>query len=264
MSAAGGLFYLAALRDAAEMEIALGDAVLGREDTEEARRLTKMILARFWSPEEQMLADTAEREHFSQQANALAVWLDVVPRERQAEMMTRIYSATDASFRTERPAPQGMSVASNYFRFYLTRALVHAGLGDRYLETLTPWHTMLANGLTTWAEQPEPTRSDSHAWSAHPNIDLMTTVAGITPSAPEFAAVDVTPRLGPLHHLAVSYPSPGGEITVDYVVSGKGLLAQIALPAGLSGVLHWNGTAHVLHPGSNRVQLPPRSLEGGR
>ncbi len=264
VSAAGSLFYLAALRDAAEMEQALGDRGLGREDAEEAGRLTKTILAQFWSPQEQLLADTAEKQHFSQQANALAVWLDVVPRERQTEVMTRIYSATDRSFNTERPVPQGMSVASSYFRFYLTRALVHAGMGDRYLETLTPWRTMLANGLTTWAEQPEPTRSDSHAWSAHPNIDLMTTVAGLTPSAPEFAAVDVTPRLGSLHHLTVSYPSPRGEITAEYVVDGGGLTVQIDLPEGLSGTLHWNGIAHALRPGINRLQLPPRSAEAGR
>ena len=35
---------------------------------------------------------------------------------------------------------------------------------------------MLQLGLTTWAEKPEPTRSDSHAWSAHPNYGLLATI----------------------------------------------------------------------------------------
>lgn len=261
VSASGSLFYLEALRNAADLERTLGDASLAREDAAEAARVQKTIFQRFWSPGEQLLADTPEQLHFSQQANALAVWLDVVPRAQQAEVMTRIYSATDSGFHASRPLPKAMSIASSYFRFYLTRALVHAGLGDRYLETLGPWRTMLSNGLTTWAEQPEPTRSDSHAWSAHPNIDLLTTVAGITPAAPNFASVDVTPGLGPLHHLAASYPSPRGEITAEYTVHSTGVSARLNLPQGVSGTLHWNGKSYALRPGSNPVELPPRSRQ---
>ena len=45
-----------------------------------------------------------------------------------------------------------MTKATYYFRFYLARAVEHAGMGDRYLSLLQPWHDM-ALGLTTWAEQ---------------------------------------------------------------------------------------------------------------
>jgi hypothetical protein len=257
VSAAGSLFYLQALRNAAEIEGALGDAKLAHEDATEADSLRKTIYARFWSPTERLIADTPALHHFSQQANALAVWLDVVPREQQVELITRIYSATEKNFQTTRPLPKDLTIASNYFRFYLTRALVHAGLGNRYLETIAPWKTMLANGLSTWAEQPEPTRSDSHAWSAHPNIDLLTTVAGITPAAPNFAAVSITPGLGSLHHVAVSYPSPRGEITAEYTVQTEGMDANITLPQGLSGTLQWSGKSYPLIPGRNSLHLPP-------
>ncbi len=256
VSASGSLFYLEALRNAAEMEAALGDEDLAREDTIEADRLRKLVYARFWSPSEQLIADTSNLQHFSQQANALSVWLDVIPRAQQAEVMNRIYSASDSTFNASRPLPKDVSLASSYFRFYLTRALVHAGLGDRYLETLTPWRTMLANGLSTWAERPEPTRSDSHAWSAHPNIDLLTTVAGIAPAAANFARVEVTPALGSLHHLAVSYPSPRGEITAEYTVQPGSVRARLTLPATLSGTLRWQGQDYKLNPGNNTVDLP--------
>ena len=260
-SAAGSLFYLEALRNAADLERTLGDASLAREDTEEADRLQKTIYARFWSPSEHLIADTTELKHFSQQANALAVWLDVIPHADQVDVMTRIYSATDSRFHASQPLPQAMSVASSYFRFYLTRALVHAGLGDRYLDTVEPWRTMLSNGLTTWAEQPEPTRSDSHAWSAHPNIDLLTTVAGITPSAPGFETVKIAPALGGLHHLAASYPAPRGRIAVEYTVSNTDVNAKITLPQGLSGSLIWNGKSYPLRPGSNGINLPPKAAQ---
>jgi alpha-L-rhamnosidase len=256
VSASGSLFYLEALRNASQLEGALGDAALAREDEAEAARVQKTIFARFWSPAERLIADTSELKHFSQQANALAVWLDVVPAEGQPEVMTRIYSATDAGFHPARPVPEAMSVASSYFRFYLTRALVHAGLGNRYIETLQPWRTMLSNGLSTWAEQPEPTRSDSHAWSAHPNIDLLTTLAGITPGAPDFAAVEVTPHLGPLRHLAATYPSPRGDIICEYTVRPGMVNVQLQLPGGLTGTLHWLEKNYPLRSGSNRFDLP--------
>ena len=258
VSASGSLFYLEALRNAAGMESELGNKDLAREDTEEADRVSRTIFKLFWSPAEQLIADTPDLKHFSQQANALAVWLDVIPRGQQAEVVTRIYSATDPAFHASRPLPKETSVASSYFRFYLTRALVHAGLGDRYLETLTPWHTMLSNGLTTWAEQPEPTRSDSHAWSAHPNIDLLTTVAGITPSAPNFGEVNIAPGLGSLHHLSVTYPSPRGDITAEYTAKSDGVNARLSLPATLTGTLLWNGKSYPLRSGENKIELPPR------
>jgi hypothetical protein len=117
---------------------------------------------------------------------------------------------------------------------------------------------MLSNGLTTWAEQPEPTRSDSHAWSAHPNIDLLTTVAGIKPSSPLFAHVEIVPGLGSLHHLAVDYPSPRGEIIAEYSVKQTGTRAQVTLPAGLSGTLRWKGKTYQLMTGTNTIELPEK------
>lgn len=257
VSAAGSLFYLEALRNATDLERSLGNATLAQEDAEEATRVRRKIFERFWSPTEQLLADTTELRHFSQQANALAVWLDVIPAPQQVDVMTRIYSATDPAFKVTRPPPQQMSVASSYFRFYLTRALVHAGLGDRYLDTIGPWRTMLGLGLTTWAEQPEPTRSDSHAWSAHPNVDLLATVAGITPASPNFATVDIKPALGPLHHLAATEPSPLGLIAVEYTVGPKSVYARLSLPHNLSGTLHWNGRSYPLQGGRSSFELPP-------
>jgi alpha-L-rhamnosidase len=258
VSASGSLFYLEALQNTAEMEAALGDRNLALEDSAEAQHLRKTIYDRFWSPQEELISDTVEHKHFSQQANALAVWLDVIPKPQQADVITRIYSATDTGFHASRPLPKNISPASSYFRFYLARALVHAGLGDRYLETLGPWHTMLKNGLTTWAEQPEPTRSDSHAWSAHPNIDLLTTVAGIVPSSPLFTHVEIVPGLGSLHHLAVVYPSPRGEIAAEYSVKHSGISAHVTLPAGLSGTLRWKRKTYQLVAGSNMIELPEK------
>ena len=97
--------------------------------------------------------------------------------------------------------PDGVLSASYYFRFYLARALDHAGMADDYLKSLDPWRKLLPLHFSTWPEIPGDTRSDSHAWSAHPIYDLLTLVAGIEPASPGFATVRIAPHLGTLDHL---------------------------------------------------------------
>src|SRR5205807_2018685 len=189
-----------------------------------------------WNDNYGLIADTPAQKHYSQHANILGVWLDVISREKQQDVLNKILSATDPGFSPSGSGPiPEMTSATYYFRFYLARALDHAGLGDKYLNLLKPWHDMADLGLTTWAEQPEPTRSDSHAWSAHPNYDFLTIVAGIRPKTPGFATVTVVPHLGTLKHLLAVVPSPKGMIEAEYTVEGPRVKAIITLPAGVFG-----------------------------
>jgi hypothetical protein len=148
-----------------------------------------------------------------------------------------------------------MSKASYYFRFYLARALDHVGLADRYLELLQPWRGMVALGLTTWAEVPEPSRSDSHAWSAHPNYDLLTLVAGIRPSGFGFNNVTIEPHLGPLKRVSAVFPHRQGEIRATYTADGQAVKAHIELPPALAGKLVWQGRDYPLHEGAQEIDL---------
>ncbi len=115
---------------------------------------------------------------------------------------------------------------------------------------------MLRLGLSTWAEQPEPTRSDCHAWSASPNYDLLTVVAGIRPGSPGFKTVRIEPHLQGLHQLDASMPHTGGIIHTVYKLDGARWKATVTLPAGLDGELYWKGHLYRLHPGEQTVTLP--------
>jgi hypothetical protein len=115
---------------------------------------------------------------------------------------------------------------------------------------------MVALGLTTWAESPEPTRSDSHAWSAHPNYDLLTIVAGIHPKTAGFSSVRIEPHPGSLQHVEAAVPTPHGMVEVKYDKDGATFQAQIRLPSGSSGDLVWKGRIVRLHAGEQRVLLP--------
>jgi len=148
-----------------------------------------------------------------------------------------------------------MTLATYYFRFYLARALEHAGMGDEYLQLLGPWRQMVGTGLTTWAESPEPTRSDSHAWSAHPNFDLLRIVAGIRPAAAGFKKVEMEPHLGVLKELKAAMPIPQGTVELQYRKAPDRTIAKVNLPAGVSGELVWNGTTISLKAGAQTLDL---------
>lgn len=253
-SAILSLQFVEALRYAAKLETALGLDDMAQRDTAQADYISRAVRRLCWSEQYGLLADTPQKNHFSQQANAFGVWLDVIPKREQKQVMNKILSANNPGFTAEN-LPPGMSLASYYFRFYLARALVHAGLGDRYLDTLGPWKQMLAEGLTTWAETPPPSRSDSHAWSAHPNYDLLTTVAGISPESPGFKSVRIQPRPGDLKRMNAAFPTPKGLITVAAEFSGAKPSATVTLPNGLNGTFIWKGRQIPLSAGKRQIPL---------
>lgn len=249
------LQFIEALRDAAELEDALGDRRNAGGYRKAAARAATAVRKLCWDKEYGLIADEPGHKHFSQHANILAVWLDVIPKKRQNEVLHKILSTSDAGFSCGVKLP-AMTAATYYFRFYLARALLHAGMGNEYLRLLGPWREMVSLGLTTWAESPEPTRSDSHAWSAHPNFDLLTIVAGIRPGNAGFKSVTIEPHLGELQHLKAAMPVQDGLVEVQYErLGGKGLEAKITLPTGMSGTLSWKGHPAHLHSGQQTLTI---------
>jgi alpha-L-rhamnosidase len=248
------LHFVMALREAAELESLYGDKERVERYVEAAARAVEGVQKLCWNKDFGLFADTPEQKKYSQHTNVMAVLLDVVPKEQQREVMTKVLSVSDAGFKADGNVPP-MEKASYYYRFYLARALEHARMGDRYLELLNPWREMLALGLTTWAETPEPTRSDSHAWSAHPNYDLLTIVAGIRPAAPGFEKVVIEPHLGKLQNVTASFPWKVGEIQVDYKLERGTWTIHVNLPAGLPGELIWQGKQYTLHSGAQTLKV---------
>ena len=244
------LEYLGALNDAADLERALGDPLVAARYQSRASHLRASLYNQCWSASRGLIADNPEQNNFSQQANILAVLYDVIPQERQQQVLRQMLAIEPGT------TPDGVLSASYYFRFYLARALDHAGMGDEYLGSLDPWRKLLPLHFSTWPEIPGDTRSDSHAWSAHPIYDLLTLVAGIEPSSPGFATVRIAPHLGTLPSLTAAYPHPAGEIKVEYQRQGAGLNASITLPGQLTGTFVLNGKTWPLNPGLNHIQAP--------
>jgi alpha-L-rhamnosidase len=242
-SAVIDLQYLLALDWAASLETAFGSKWQAAEFRDKATKLRATIKGLYWDSTRQMFADTPAKRDFSQQANSLAVLARVIEGDEARALVNRILndsSLTEASF---------------YFRHYLHTAVNQVGEGDRYLDLLDGWDKMLANGLTTWAEKPEPTRSDCHAWSASPNYELFHTVLGIDSAAPGFKKVVIRPYLGKLQKVSGSIPHPNGDIEVKLQLNQGKLQAEVKLPPSVNGEFVWRGKSRPLQAGLTKLLL---------
>lgn len=228
---------------AAQMEAALGSQALAEDDRQIAARMRNSARQLYWDAGRNLFADTPDKRAFSQQANALAVLAGVSEGAEARDLINRV--ADD----------QSLVQCSVYFRHYLHSAMNMAGVGDRYLDMLGTWRTMLDRGLTTWAETADPTRSDCHAWGASPNYELFRTVLGIDSAAPGFARVLIRPFLGKLTHVSGAIPHPKGEIAVTLTLANGKLDAGVTLPAGVEGQFQWHGQTRDLNPGENHFTL---------
>ncbi|MEM6844312.1 MAG: family 78 glycoside hydrolase catalytic domain [Bacteroidota bacterium] len=209
-----------------------------------ADRIQPAIQETSYDTSRQLYADTPQQDRFSQHTNIFAVLTQTAPEDEWAPLMQR--TVTDTS----------LASCYIYFRFYLHRAMQQAGLGDYFVDHQDIWKDMLAEGLTTFAEHDEDTRSDCHAWSASPLYEYLATVCGITPSAPHFSEVRIAPNLGYLTEVSAEMPHPQGTIRVDLVRRGNDRIqADIELPEGASGTFYWQGEEVELKSGKQEIKL---------
>ena len=140
-----------------------------------------------------------------------------------------------------------------YYKFYLFRAMKKVGKADSYITMLKPWYDMLDMGLTTFAENPEPTRSDCHAWSASPVYDLLATVCGVEPAEPNFKSIKIEPHPGVLEVISGKVPHPKGVISVNLKKKRNKYVGNIILPQNVRGVYILGSEMRQLKPGNNII-----------
>jgi alpha-L-rhamnosidase len=99
-----------------------------------------------------------------------------------------------------------------YFSYYKHLAMQP----EDYIAQLGPWKEMIESGLSTFAENPEPTRSDCHAWSAHPILGFFQLIAGVTSVAPAWKKARIAPKPGSLKRFDARIAHPDGELRVAY------------------------------------------------
>jgi alpha-L-rhamnosidase len=231
------------LQRAAQLMNAFGKKALAESYEQLAANLIRTTYTLCWDPERNLLADTYEKKEFSQHANILAILTGAIPEDQQQALLARVIADTQ------------ITQCTYYFKFYLFEALKKVKMGDQFLPLLQPWYQMLERGLTTFAEQPDPTRSDCHAWSASPLYELLSLVCGIKPAAPGFEKVLIEPSPGELKWIDGSVPHPKGNIIVHLEHNGKSIKGTVELPEGLTGTFLWQGKNMELKGGKQNIQL---------
>lgn len=238
------LQYVYTLRQAADLYAYFQDENTAKRYRKLADRLQKGCTDACFDKQNLRMGDTPQKTTFSQHAGIMAMLTGAVPERDTKRFMQKLL--TDKS----------LTQATFYYRFYLTRALVEAGMADQYYAQLAPWRDMLSIGLTTFAEKPEPTRSDCHAWSASPNYDFLATICGITPGSTGFKTVHIEPALGELKEVSAAMPHPDGTIELSLKRTGKnGIHAEVWLPKNLNGEFVWMGKTKKLRGGKQLVEM---------
>jgi hypothetical protein len=242
--------WVGALRQGAELEAAFGDAGEAARDRARADEARDAVRSQCWEPSRGLFADDADRRVFSQHMNVFAVLYDIATRGEAPAILERITVPGKGI-----DAPPGMYTSTYYFAWYLVRAFEHAGLAGRYHALLESWRALLPLHYTTWPESRGDTRSDTHAWSAHPTADLLRIVAGIGPAGPRYARLKIAPALGPLTSLDATAATPHGPVSVRYRVANGVLNAQIDRPRDLPGEFTWQGRSYPLRDAHTTLRL---------
>ena len=230
-----------ALQLAAQLELQLGFNAMADAYRQKAVQLQQTIRRSYWNAEKKLFADTRDKNLYSQHANTLAILTETIKGKEATELAKKLLS------------DRTLSPASIYFKYYLHRALVKAGLGNDYLKWLDTWKENIEMGLTTWAEISEidNARSDCHAWGSSPNIEFFRTVLGIDSDAPSFAKVKIEPYLGTLMNISGEIPHPNGNLSVKYMNKNNKWAIEIHLPSKTTGVFIWKGKTYSLKEGKN-------------
>jgi alpha-L-rhamnosidase len=83
-----------------------------------------------------------------------------------------------------------------------------------------------------------------HAWSAHPAIEFLTRILGVTPRRPGFAEINIEPHRCGLSEAAGIVCTPRGNISVAWRAANSCFNLEVTAPI--------DSTLHVRLPGGER------------
>jgi len=235
------LHFALVLRQAAELEEWLGEPEMAARHRRTASVLVDAVNDRFWNEARGLYANDLGHTEFSEHAQCLALLAEAVPADRRERVIHGLLSD---------PNLDRMTI---YFVHYLFEVLAKLGQTDRMIERMQLWFEHPANGLKTTIEHPEPTRSDCHAWGAHPLYHYFATLLGVRPTAPGFQNVEIRPQLGALAWARGTMPTPHGDLTIDAQTDH----IRVVVPDGMTANLVHENRTTPLSAGENQLDFSP-------
>ena len=229
------LMYAFALGCAAEISAQSGRTELAEEYLARKQAICDAVQLFCWSEPRQMYREGPSFEQYTQHAQAWAVLCGI------------------GGERCMREALSGEDVLRVTFAtsYEWMRALEKTGLYAHAREALQPWIDLIDLDCRTCPETPNLPRSENHAWSALPMLELIRGVAGIQPDGAGWNRVRIAPQLLDLPDLKGIAATPRGNILFDLNESRY----LLTLPEGMEGVFrHPDGRVIPLHGGEQSIQ----------
>jgi hypothetical protein len=227
----------------AELEDAYGDPRLAERDRDIAEKVMQATFKLFWNEEKGILADNLSHNSFSEHAQCLALLTGMVPADKKERMVEGLLNIPDLAHTTI------------YFSHYLFETLYQLDRIDVFFERLGLWFDLEKTGFKTTFEAPEPSRSDCHAWAAHPIYHFYASILGIRPIAGEFKKVRIMPKPGNLKEIEGIIPHPNGIISVRLYLGEGTKMIDICLPDGVTGEFVWEEMVIELESGGTVIGL---------
>lgn len=232
-----------ALHQVSELENYVGEGVLSCRAEKKAVELACNIRSNFWDEEKRMFSDDLGHRYHSEHAQCLAL-LAGLQDDEYTQRLSEVLLSEEIPVKT-----------SIYFKHYLFECFYKINRIDKLFEGLEPWLMLQKQGLKTTPEIfASFTRSDCHAWGAHPLYHYFASILGIRPAAMGFDSVTIKPQLGQLTWASGVMVHPRGEINVDFIKQPDRFIAKIKLPQGLSGKLVVDGKEIVLTEGELTIE----------
>jgi hypothetical protein len=225
----------------ADLEEYLEENELASRWRRKARTLAEAGNKLFWDSSRGLFAVDLAHKCFCEHSQCMAVIGGRISPEQQASIADKLTS------------DHSITRVQLFYSHYLFEVYRSLGRVDALFARMEPWYRSLEMGLKTAPETFPDTRSDCHAWSAHPLLHFFTTILGIRPTSMGFKSVEIAPQLGPLRHASGRLVHPNGWIEVELSHSDDKTTGLITLPDGIVGTAKINGRTVALRSGEQRV-----------
>ena len=202
------------LEYASQIERWCGDSILADYYNAKAVNLLDNVIKRFWCKDNNLLADDLAKSSFSEHAQILAVLSRNISTDMAEQIGASLFGRDD------------LAKASIYFTHYYLEVCHKLKNSEAFFKRLELWFSLKENGFKTTFEEPDNSRSDCHAWGAHPIYHLFATLLGIRPTEFGFEKHEIDPM--PIKNMNISalLPLPYGKYLK--VVYDSGVIEESA------------------------------------
>ncbi|HEY3328752.1 MAG TPA: alpha-L-rhamnosidase C-terminal domain-containing protein [Capsulimonadaceae bacterium] len=224
---------------ASQLEAIAGYPELAARNSRLANEISAATTAAFFDGPRGLMADDIMHSKWSEHSQCLALLSGSLPENVRATIAASL------------PHASGLEKTTIYFSHYLFETYRTIARPDLLMDRLDLWLNLVDRGFKTTVEAPEPSRSDCHAWGAHPLFHFHASIVGIRPAAPGFREISITPQLGSVQHVRSTFPHPLGPVHIEITKTADEISGAVSLPVGLPGVLNLGTKA--IHLDSGRL-----------